>query len=450
MQLANSTTHKIISSFLLFILLQITLTAQENSAYSRYGLGDLVNYNNIQSRGMGSANIAVTSSRFVNVNNPASYAALGFNSGKGNGNLINFDIATEFNSRTENQKIPLAKYNTKNLLFNYMQISAQVGKTGNWGFNLGLLPLTRESYKIIKNARITSVDSSLTVFDGTGGAYKALIGTGYKYKNLSFGLNTGYLFGKKNTTTNLTLLSDSADYYESSSNTKTSYGNIFFHTGILYDYKISKLKNLRFGATYELQNKLNARQDKERLVYENDNATNPNGGIDSVFIQKDITGTILMPSSYNVGISYTKIDTIAQSELTLNADFGVTNWSKYRFYGQTDAVKSNYQVRTGLQWVPSKFAKRYWSNVTYRAGVNYGTDYINAGGNMPIYTVTLGLGLPVPTSARVDNSIVQPIVNLALEFGKRGNNTINLSENFVRFALNISLADIWFFRRKFD
>jgi hypothetical protein len=449
MQLVNLTTRKILIFFLLSILLQINVNAQLNSPYSRYGIGDLMNHSNVLNRGMGGISIGFSSDRFINSDNPASYSSLGFHEKditKGNGNLINFEVGSEFVSQTLNQKNPIAKYNSKNLLFNYMQLGLQVGKKGNWGFNLALQPIANENYKILNNKRISGVDSISTVYDGTGGSYKALIGTGYKLKNFSFGINTGYIFGKKNTSTNLLLINDTTDYYESSSNTRTSYGNVFLHTGILYDYKLTKTKMLRFGLTYELQNNVKANQDIERLVYDTDNSGNPNAALDSIFVQKDVKGTIILPSTFAVGITYQE-----SNSLVLGADFSTTAWNNYRFYGSPDQVKNSWVFKTGVQFTPTRKSKSYWNSVTYRTGFNYGTDYITASGKtMPVYTASFGLGLPIKNNPRTDNSLVQPVVNLALEVGKRGNNTINLRENFVKISLGVSLTDIWFFRRKFD
>jgi hypothetical protein len=451
MQLANSTIYKFLGCSFLILALNINILAQDNSPYSRYGIGDLVNHSSILNRGMGGASISFGSERFINITNPASYSYLGFNAGKGNGNLISFEVGSEFDSRTLNQKNPTAKYNSKNLLFNYMQLGMQVGKSGNWGITFGLIPVARENYKIENRKRLPNIDSALTIFEGSGGTYRALLGTGYRKNNFSFGINTGYTFGKKDITTNRKLLNDSIVYYESTSNSKTSYGNVFLQTGVLYNLAINKTQSMQFGATYELQTKLRAKQDVERLVYDNDNLNNPASGIDSIFVQKNVSGTIVMPGTLGIGVNYRKIDTVRSSDLILAADFLTTSWNNYRFYGQKDLVKSNWAVKTGIQWIPSKIANRYWSRVHYRGGFNYGTDYIAAAGKtMPVYAVTLGLGLPIPTSARVDKSIVQPVVNLAFEAGKRGDRNISLRENFVKISLSVSLADIWFFRRKFD
>lgn len=457
MQLVNSTTNKILTVFILFIILKNNSIAQSNSPYSRYGLGDLNTNINILNRGMGGASIGFGSDRFLNTSNPASYSWLGEPLSKipDFGKLISFEVGTEFNGRSLKQQNPIGKYRANDLVFNYMQLGMQLSKNGNWGLTFGLMPLAREAYKIETRKRITNVDSAQTIFEGNGGANKVFVGTGYRFKNLSLGFNTGYIFGKKNTTTNLQLLSDSIIYYESSSLSKVNYGSFFLQTGFLYNHILinnaKKGRYLRFGGTYELQNSLRANQDIERLVYENSNTNNPGSAVDSIFVQKDVKGRIILPSTYGLGISYVNEEKETGKSVILALDYVATGWNNYRFYGQPDQVQNNWTVKSGIQWTPARYGKNYWGKVSYRTGFNIGRDYIKAGGDLPVYAFTLGFGLPVPSgNKRTGDAITTPAINIALEAGKRGNNQNNLTENFVRIALSVSLADVWFFRRKYE
>src|SRR5688500_18234709 len=65
---------------ILFILTSIifvqSANAQDNSPYSRYGIGDLVPHSNVVNRGMGGIIAGYTSRLNVNFNNPASLAGL--------------------------------------------------------------------------------------------------------------------------------------------------------------------------------------------------------------------------------------------------------------------------------------------------------------------------------------------------------------------------------------
>src|SRR5215470_15167865 len=51
------------------------LSAQENSPYSRYGLGDVAPSGNVVNRGMGGVSAAYADPFSINFTNPASYSA---------------------------------------------------------------------------------------------------------------------------------------------------------------------------------------------------------------------------------------------------------------------------------------------------------------------------------------------------------------------------------------
>jgi len=42
------------------------------------------------------------------------------------------------------------------------------------------------------------------------------------------------------------------------------------------------------------------------------------------------------------------------------------------------------------------------------------------------------------------------MMHTAIEFGKRGTGVNNVTENFFKFSLGLSLSDIWFIKRKYD
>src|SRR5436190_21200690 len=84
---AKLITYKIINalhhcqrkiSVLVIVLVLINSTrsvSQDNSPYSRYGLGDIVPSTNINSRGMGGISSAYSDFLSINFNNPASYGS---------------------------------------------------------------------------------------------------------------------------------------------------------------------------------------------------------------------------------------------------------------------------------------------------------------------------------------------------------------------------------------
>src|SRR3982751_4258548 len=81
MQLAKSIVRECLrhfsgKTFLAVALLSCSLgaAAQDNSPYSRYGLGDLSPATNISTRGMGSISAGYSDVLSINFNNPASYS----------------------------------------------------------------------------------------------------------------------------------------------------------------------------------------------------------------------------------------------------------------------------------------------------------------------------------------------------------------------------------------
>jgi hypothetical protein len=83
MQLAKSTTNKRIKTLHCFLLTTLVLFSsvftpvfsQDNSPYSRYGIGDLTPTSNVIGRSMGGISAGYTDVIAINFNNPASYSS---------------------------------------------------------------------------------------------------------------------------------------------------------------------------------------------------------------------------------------------------------------------------------------------------------------------------------------------------------------------------------------
>lgn len=77
-----------------------------------------------------------------------------------------------------------------------------------------------------------------------------------------------------------------------------------------------------------------------------------------------------------------------------------------------------------------------------------GPDYINVGQKLSRFGGTFGMGLPIAVSRQAPNQFT--LINVALEYSKRGNNDNILKENMFRFSLGLSLSDLWFGKRRYD
>ena len=436
------------------LLISLTSTAQENSPYSRYGIGDLVPNQNIINRGMGGISGGYSDYQSINTINPATYgnfsAYYPLTGGMRPLNTV-FEIGSETDIRVLKNTNPAKKFTNTNALFSYLQIgfpiaSKKMERKGiNWGAVIGFKPISRINYNIEKRER-TSIDSLFTQYQGSGGATQFFIGTGVKIKKFSFGINTGYMFGNKDYNTRLTFINDTVDYYRSNSATKTHYGGIFLNAGIMYEIGLKHNGALRLGAYGSLKQNLKASQDIIRETFVYDANSNDRFRVDSVYEKPGIKGTLVYPSTFGFGFTWIE----GAGNWLAGADFETTMWKDYRFYGQPDFLQNNWTIRAGAQYLPYRVnspTKKYLKTVRYRAGFNYSPGYLKLGTtNLPEYTATIGAGFPL--TGRFLGEYV--ILNTALEVGSRGTKSNLVRDNTTRFSIGLSMNARWFEKRKYD
>jgi hypothetical protein len=443
---------KILTVLIVACGLQMSAFAQENSPYSRYGIGDLTPNHNVFTRGMGGISAGIADNNSINFTNPASLTAI---------NNTIFDVGTEIDYRILKSSVPAKKFTSANTYVSYLQMAFPLStpkmlkKNMFWAMSLGLKPVSKINYKIEKNERLIGIDSLNTLYEGNGGANQAHLGTAIKFKNLSIGINAGYMFGSKDYSTRLAFIADSASnyYYMSNSENKTTFGGFFINGGVQYDFALAKdaknnpTKSLRVGVYGNLQQNISASNDliRETFIYD------PNGNqfqLDSVYEDKDVKGKIKFPAMIAGGFAYQDAHWLA------GVDFEYGNWESYRYYGQTDAsVQNNWTVRVGAQYFPAKVntpVKKYFNFVKYRAGFFYGPDYVKTTANRPEYGFTVGTGMPLTTLRRISYTGEYVVLNTGLEFASRGNKQTNLRENMVRFSIGISMNARWFQKPKYN
>ncbi len=301
--------------------------------------------------------------------------------------------------------------------------------------------MTRINYNLSTRTRIPGIDSVLYNYSGNGGSYQAYLGTGFGNKNLSFGINAGYLFGNKEYSTKVIFINDTVPYQKSNSSDTTRFGGIFVNAGVLYRVELARNTYLRLGATGSIQNTLAATQDIARSTFDF-GSTSGIIIIDSVFKANDQKGEITYPGSVGFGFMFEKED-----KWMFGAEINNTFWSNYRYFGQPDALRNSWTARIGGQIIPDINSKSYWPRVVYRAGVSFGPDYIDVGKNLNQYLFSFGAGFPI---RRTFYSNQYTTINTAFEIGARGNKNNTVSENLFKISVGVNLSDIWFNPRKYD
>jgi hypothetical protein len=271
---------------LLVSSIAITTWAQENSPYSRYGIGDLVPNQNIVNRGMGGISIAYTDFGLIgaplNVNmvNPASLGAL--SNTRSFSNTI-FDVGAEVDFRTLKSSTTSDKYASRNLDMSYLQVAFPIStkkmeKKGlGWGLAFGLRPISRINYKIEEFRRDPNVDSINTLYEGTGGLSQINLSTGIKkigqgkHKNeFSFGISSGLTFGNKDISTKTAILNDSVQFYKADFELNSRFRGLFLNLGLQYALHLNNAGTLRLGAYANLQQELTAKQNVINQTFDYD------------------------------------------------------------------------------------------------------------------------------------------------------------------------------------
>ncbi|SDC79746.1 hypothetical protein SAMN04487894_10444 [Niabella drilacis] len=430
--------------------------AQDNSPYSRYGLGDEISSSSATSRGMGGVSAAYNSYSSVNYANPASYSFFLSIPEPGTRKQLQgraiLDIGIEGTGHTLIDQSKQSRFTSSNLIFN--RISLGVPLRRNWGMAFGLRPLNRISYKMQQSGRLkdentgVDIDSAITVFEGSGGAYLASLGTGVKFAlakshYLSLGVNGGYLFGSKDYARHRSFFNDTTLYRTGTWDTKTSMGGLYADAGLQYQGKMSDKLYLGIGVFGNWQQKINT-----HTTLTSSSIDNSTGVPDTAYTSGEQTGNIIYPTNLTAGFILQKAQSQTEAGWLFGADFTTTNWQNYRENNLPDtAVASNWKLKVGAEFSPVN-KKNYLSQMYYRVGFFTGPDYIKLRGKqLPLYGITAGVGLPLANYNQQARGQAT-IINLGLEYMKRGNNDSPLQENMYRITVGFSLTDMWFGKRR--
>lgn len=416
-----------------FLLLGVHKSqAQENSPYSRYGLGDLIPQQNILNRAMGGISTAYADYSTVNFANPASYAEL---------KITSFDIGLDYNSRTLKALNPPRSFKSAYLIPSYFQLGLPLSKSKNWGMNLGLRPITRINYDIRVDKRLEGIDSVRYTYQGNGGTYQAFTGLGYGNKHFNIGFNVGYMFGTKEYASRINFLADTIPYKSSNSADSTRFGGIFFNAGVQYKIQLSEKVTLRLGAHGNLQTTMKATRNLTRQTVE----FSSNTGlvkVDSIYSGQNESGEIIHPSSWGAGFVIHH-----ETQWLFGGELNFGNWSNYRYYGAPDNLVNNWTARVGAQVLPNYKSDSYFARIAYRVGASFGPDQVKLNRAIPQYSFTFGAGLPVRRNVYTNQYTT---INTAFEIGFRGNRENDIRESLFRVSLGLNLSDIWFNKPKYQ
>jgi long-subunit fatty acid transport protein len=432
----------LMAGFILLLQTPIFAQPKDNSPYSRLGLGEML-FPTLSSGGFGGLTAAYADPFHINLQNPASYGTL---------------MATTFEAGL------FAKYS--NFAFNDQSTKAWSGNLSHlslafpmrnplndllekkkrdffWTMNIALLPNTQIGYDIQTLEVHPDVDTTLNIFQGTGGTNKLIWGNGFRYKNFSFGVNLGYLFG--------TLESERVVRFR---NLGTSFEDRFldnvnvrafvWNLGVQYRHDFDKQKkedpyykgrSLIVGA---YGNSSSNTTTKSTILRLRENFIYSPIISDTLFSVKDEKGEGTLPVEFSFGAMYQHTD-----KLRVGVEYNFAAWSKYENEGKPDQLFDSRRIAAGVEYMPNATSyNNYLERIRYRAGFYHRTD--PRLDDLNHYAFTFGLGLPVILPRQQTS-----FVNLAFEIGKYETSNA-IKETFARISLGFTLNDnSWFFKRKF-
>lgn len=438
--------HRLFSAILLLGLGTAAVAQpQDNSPYSRLGLGDLVNQQFAANLGFGGLTAAYADPFHTNIVNPASLASL---------RTTAFEVGLYAKYASLSGGDEAANIWSGNL--NYLSLAFPIRNQINqvldrkkaalqWGMAFSLVPFTNVGYDIETSETDEELGQTINSFQGTGGTYKLVWGNGVSFKGFSFGINTGYLFGKI-TNDRRVAFADIGVSYENQFSDEISVSGWTWNAGLQYKYEFTKdlkedeepTKSLTLGV---YGNSLNGFTTNTSRFYVADNPFYPSIYTDTLVNESEIIDEGTLPAQFAVGVMYEDFE-----KFRLGAEYVLTQWSKYENPTKPEELADAYRLSAGAEFIPNANSyNSYAQRIRYRAGLFFETDPRSFNSSLTNYGVTLGVGLPViMTRGRTS------FVNLALEAGQFGS-AESLKETYFRLTLGFTLNDnSWFFKRKFN
>lgn len=425
-------------SLLLLIILTVSsaIFAQERtySPYSRFGIGDIEGSGIGRAQGMGGVGIAQRSSYSLNDLNAAAITAIDSFSFifEGGASYFAQDISSANSSLTKS-----------NIIFDYLAMGFPVSKRVYTSF--GFKPYSGVGYNAAGTTGVYPDRVSNTT-TGSGTITKAFLNIGaITLKNLSVGVNVGYLFGTQEHVTYTEFIDESSSLKYGSSRT-VRINDLTLDLGAQYTYKLNSSKRFIFGATVTPEADLDGQVD---LTVQSGSQYTTSSDDENLFAdattEQDTTiklSTIgsKLPLRVGLGATYE-----VANKLSASFDYTMGNWSQTPFYEEITKTTNSHYFNAGAEFIPNDISTdNLFARIRYRAGFFYKKDYIVLNDyQLTDYGITIGAGIPMKRSK---NS-----VNFSIKYGTRGTTDFGLvKENYFRVSIDVIMHEYWFVKRRIN
>jgi hypothetical protein len=418
----------------------------ENSPYSRFGLGNLSDPFLAHQGIMGGWSAAFQDPHLINYLNPASLASLRATSfevglyGRYNNMRDNLRTSNQWGGNLSYFSLAFPIKNPLNDAFD------RVDRKFFWGSGLTLVPFTDVSYAITTTDFQQDIGRVTRQFTGEGGTYRLLISNGWRYKRLSWGVNTGIIFGQvvKN---RLIFLNDFPNHFTDLYEEKQLARGFTFDGGLQYEYIFDEAKRkdrnlpkkyLTLGAYGNFGNPYSV---ESTVIAHRANSITEPFIRDTLFVTEGDRIRSTLPMSVTGGLAY-GID----QKFRFGIDYSFTRWSEFdNPVPNPDPLGNSWSINAGGEYIPNALAiSSYFKRVRYRAGVKFGNDPRIVGQQLRFFEVSSGLGMPFIVSREISQ------MHIGFTYGRFGGPNAPINEQYIRVNFGFTFLDnTWFVKRRF-
>lgn len=439
--------------FLFFCSTFLIAQPKQNSAYSRFGIGDLLPQYFANQAGWAGQTAAFHDAHHLNLSNPASFAHL-------KTTTLETGMYAKYSRYTSTDaKLDLWSGNLAYLALGFTlnspinEVLDKVKSPWRYGMGISLTPYSLVGYKTVSTDSTSDLGIINNTFQGSGGTYRLAWTGSAKYNNTSFGLNLGWAFGK----TRYESINDfdAANTYSFLNNSRKdiSIKGLVYNIGVQHDIilqyfeteKSTPMRWLTLGFTAHGNTKMNIINEDLFVRSRNTSAGGTFASPDTIINftgENALKQKLTMPAAFSLGIQY--VNTI---KFKAGLQFDLDLWKNYKNEARPETMRSTVAVSGGVEITPNALSyNRYLKRVHYRAGAFFRQDprYIY-GKTLDNVGVTFGLGFPI-TLPRQQTSFV----NASFELGSIGTGT-TIEEKYAKITLGFTLNDnTWFFKRRFE
>jgi hypothetical protein len=439
-------------SFVFLCFIYTSAIAQgggENSPFSRFGIGDLVDEEFMHSRHMGGLGASYQDVYNINLANPASYASLkstafdvglftrysqlsdtdGNNSTQWSGNIeyisLAFPLSNPLNDLLEREE-----------------------RDFNLAMSFTLIPHSVVGYNISTQDTLIDGNGIIRNFTGNGGTNKFYWGNAFKYKDFSFGVNLGYLFGNLEYQRNI-LFTDAVLPFNTEFTNDYSVAGFIYNIGAQYTLYLNQTEETKKSGisgnriTFGVFGRSNTGFNTTANVLEQ-GIQSTNGvplDVDTLNFVIGEEGSGTLPGTFGIGATYHK-----GARWAWGVNYTWSPWSNYNNDANPEELNNTQRISVGGHIRPNyKSYNSFLKRAFYRYGAYYNTDPREIDNKaLTSYGVTFGLGLPFVYQRKVSHA------NIGVNLGRRGQGT-PISESFARFTLSFTFNDDeWFIKRKYE